>query len=247
MKYFLHLAYNGTRYRGWQRQAKVKSVQATIEDNLRKLFHSELTIHGCGRTDAGVHASQYYAHFVVEQEIDFDLVYKLNRMLPNDIVIYDLLPVPPKANAQLDAIGRTYEYNIHLSKDPFLHNKSSCYDLVELDLEIMETATKLFPKYSDFRFFCLQPDSHNHTRCDLRSVEMFVNSSRDRIRLVFTADRFLRGMIRIIVGRLLEVGQGKISLEELEASLKLEKPNRWLKSAYPEGLYLAGVEYSLRE
>ena len=114
MKYFLQLAYNGGNYHGWQRQAHVPSIQATIEDDLRKLFHPDLTIHGCGRTDAGVHAKQYFAHFVVPEAIDFDLVFKLNRMLPDDIVIHDLIPVHPKANAQLDALSRTYEYHIHL-------------------------------------------------------------------------------------------------------------------------------------
>jgi tRNA pseudouridine38-40 synthase len=195
-----------------------------------------------------VHASQYFAHFVANRKIDFDIVYKLNRMLPDDIAVYNCTPVSEKANAQLDAVSRTYEYFIHLEKDPFLHNKSACYDLLDLNFELMQKAVALFPKYQDFRFFCLQPDAHNHTRCDLRSVEMDIFEDGDsnrhrRIKLTFTSDRFLRGMIRIIVARLLEVGQGKVSLEELESSLRLEQANRWMNSAYAEGLYLAEVVY----
>ncbi|MFT7605472.1 MAG: tRNA pseudouridine38-40 synthase, partial [Saprospiraceae bacterium] len=188
MKYFLHLAYKGTNYHGWQRQEQVSSVQATIEDDLRKMFQrDDLTIHGCGRTDAGVHASHYYAHFVVDKEIEFDLVYKLNRMLPDDIVIYDLIPVVEKANAQLDAISRTYEYHIHLKKDPFLIEKSACYDMLDLDLELMNAATQLLTKYEDFKYFCLQPELHKHTRCLLKSVEMTVNPAQDRIFFTFTS------------------------------------------------------------
>ena len=243
MKYFLHLAYNGTNYHGWQRQEKVSSVQATIEDNLRKIFHKDLTIHGCGRTDAGVHASQYFAHFIVDQEINFDLIYKLNRMLPDDIVVYELIPVIEKANAQLDVTSRTYDYRIHLKKDPFLFNKSACYNLMNLNLELMHKAVTLLSKYEDFKYFCLQPELHKHTICKLSSVEMFVNESKDQIRFRFCSDRFLRGMIRIIVGRLLDVGQQKVTLEELERSLSLEQPNRFMKQAYPQGLYLSEVKY----
>jgi tRNA pseudouridine38-40 synthase len=243
MKYFLHLAYNGTKYHGWQRQEQVPSIQATIEDDLRKMFHPELTIHGCGRTDAGVHASSYYAHFVIDKEIEFDLIYKLNRMLPDDIVIYDLIPVVEKANAQLDAISRTYEYHIHLKKDPFLVEKSACYDVLDLDLELMKTAASLLTQYEDFKYFCLQPELHKHTICKLSEASMKVNKTNDRILFRFTSDRFLRGMIRIIVGRLLDVGQGKVSPEELERSLNLQLPNKFMKQAYPQGLYLSEVKY----
>ncbi len=244
MRYFLELAYKGTNYQGWQRQRPgVKTVQGTIEDDLRKLFYPELTIHGCGRTDTGVHASQYFAHFKIDESIDFDLVYKLNRMLPDDIAIYNCFRVNDKGNAQLDAISRTYEYYIHLEKDPFLHNKSACYDLIDIDFDILKKALDLFPQYEDFRFFCLQPDVHNHTRCTFKDLKMDVFENDKRIKLTFTADRFLRGMIRLIVARLLEVAQEKISLDDLKASLNMERPNRWMNSAYAEGLYLAGVEY----
>ncbi len=243
MKYFLHLSYLGTHYHGWQRQTNVPSVQAMIEDNLRKLFHQDLTIHGCGRTDAGVHASQYYAHFVVDQAIDFDLVYKLNRMLPDDIAIHNLIPVLKKANAQLDVISRTYDYHIHLRKNPFLMDKSACYDLLNLNLALMQAAIKLFSKYEDFRYFCLQPELHNHTICKMSNARMFISDQEDRIQFQFTSDRFLRGMIRIIVGRLLDIGQQKISLEALEKSLSLQQANRYMKQAYPQGLYLSEVKY----
>lgn len=242
MKYFLHLAYQGGNYHGYQRQAQVPSVQATIEDNLRKLFYPELTIHGCGRTDAGVHASQYFAHFVVPETIDFDLIYKLNRMLPDDIAIYDLIPVHPKANAQLDAKSRTYEYHIHLNKDPFLFDKSSCYDLLDLDLDLMEQALALFTGEHDFYNFCLQPELHASTLCNMSLVKM-IQPTEDRVIFRFKANHFLRGMIRIIVGRLLDAGQKKITLEDIKKSIRREQPNKFMKQAYPQGLYLTEVEY----
>ncbi len=243
MRYFLHLAYNGTNYHGWQRQAQVSSVQATIEDKMRIMLSSDLTIHGCGRTDTGVHASSYYAHFKIEEKIDFDLVYKLNRMLPDDIVIYDLIEVGEKANAQLDAKDRTYEYRVHLKKDPFLVNKSACYDMIDMDLDKMKQACVLFSKYEDFKYFCLQPELHNHTLCDLREVSMTLNESKDRILFRFRANRFLRGMIRISVGRILDVGRGQVSLDELELSLSGKQENRYMTQAYPQGLYLTDVVY----
>ena len=243
MKYFLHLAYNGGKYHGWQRQSKVSSVQATIEDNLRKLFYPELTIHGCGRTDAGVHATSYYAHFVVRDEIDFDLIFKLNRMLPDDIVIHDLIPVHPKANAQLDAIRRTYEYHIHLKKNPFLFDKSSCYDLLDLDLEKIAKAVLSLKGEHDFYHFCLQPELHSSTHCNMEVSEFIHVPEEDRIIFRFKADHFLRGMIRIIVGRLLDIGQNKISLEELNRSIQLKQPNKYMKQTYPQGLYLTDIEY----
>lgn len=243
MKYFLHLAYNGTNYHGWQRQDKVTTVQATLENDLRKLFHRGLTIHGCGRTDAGVHASNYYAHFKAEKAFDFDLTYKLNRMLPNDIVVYKVLPVKEKANAQLDAIWRSYEYHLHLQKDPFLTNQSACYDVLQLDLQKMQKATSLFKNYSDFHYFCLQPDSHNHTRCTLRESSLTIDPSGKRLLFRFTANRFLRAMIRLMVARILDVGRGQISLEELEASLAKEQPTKYMNQAYPQGLYLSEVVY----
>jgi len=243
MKYFLKLAYKGQNYHGWQRQKVASSVQATIEDNLRKIFHPKITIHGCGRTDTGVNASTYYAHVILEHAVDFDLVYKLNRMLPSDIAILELIPVKEQANAQRDAISRTYEYYVHTTKDPFLVDKSACYDMIELDISLMEAATQLLSKYDNFKYFCLQPELHHTTICKLSSVSLSIVESTQQLCFRFIADRFLRGMIRIIMGRILEVGQGKISLSDLEKSLSLQQANKFMTQAYPQGLYLAGVSY----
>ncbi len=247
MKYFLRLAYNGGKYHGWQRQEKVVTIQATIEDNLRKIFHPTITIHGCGRTDTGVNAKQYFAHFIVEKEIDFDLVYKLNRMLPNDISIFEVIPVDEKANAQRDATRRTYEYHIHLQKDPFLFDKSACYDMLNLDFDLMKKACQLLTQHKDFTYFCLQPELNPHNLCDLTEAKMELNESQDQIHFIFSSNRFLRGMIRIIVGRLLDVGQQKVSLDDLKKSLMVEQPNKFMKQAYPQGLYLSAVDYPFFE
>jgi len=243
MKYFLHLAYNGTNYRGYQRQPNVKSVQETIETTLNKMLRTPTTVFGCGRTDAEVHASQYFLHLRTEAPFDYDPIFRINKMLPDDIVVYEFIPVPETTNARYDAIKRSYEYHIHGKKDPFLTKLSTYYDLSTLNIEAMQRATHLYTQHEDFRSLCKSPDKHNHTRCTIYKAQLDHNPQTHRLRFKITANRFLRGLIRIMVGRLLEIGQNKITLTDLDKIIKKKEPSNQQTPAYPQGLYLTKIEY----
>jgi len=243
MRYFIHLGYDGKKYHGWQRQLKDRSVQETIETALSKMLHTKTVIFGCGRTDTGVHASQYILHLNADEITDYDPVFRLNKMLPDDIAVFDVLPANYRWHAQHDAIERTYDYFIHGYKDPFLAGRSSYYPLADFDLDQMKKAAALVSQYDDFRAFCKQPALYEHTRCKVTSAKLLIDEKGDKLRLEIKANRFLRGMIRKIVARLLEVGNGKVSLDQFEDSLKTGVDFEFKHSAYPDGLYLSKVIY----
>lgn len=244
MKYFLHLAYKGTNYSGWQRQINTPyTIQQTLEEAVSKMVGQPTTCIGCGRTDAGVHASQFYAHIVVEKAFDYDPVERLNRMLPNDISIYECLPVEYANHAQYDATSRTYEYHIHGQKNAFLSELSAHYAFENLDFEKLKIAAKLIVETSDFRAFCKQPDLYKHTVCHIKTAHLDIDEKAQKIVFTITANRFLRGMIRLLVGNMLAVGYGKMSLESFENALKTGVAPKFYRAAYPQGLYLAKVVY----
>ena len=243
MRYFLHIGYNGTAYHGWQNQPNVPSVQEVLEQKLSKLLGQKTNCHGCGRTDAKVHASQYFAHFDVEREVDPDFVFQINKMLPDDIAVFEIIPVQDNANAQLDATKRTYNYFIHFEKDPFLNDFSALYLLENLDYKKMQEAAFLFTKYQEYKFLCLTPNTYKSTTCEVSSAQLFIDKKEDLMRFQINSNRFLKGMIRTIVGRLLEIGKGKLSITNLENALKGNKDLPFNKIAYPQGLYLSKVEY----
>ncbi|MBK9016778.1 MAG: tRNA pseudouridine(38-40) synthase TruA [Saprospiraceae bacterium] len=247
MKFFLHLSYKGTHYHGWQRQPKHPSVQETLEVALEKMLGYKVNCIGCGRTDAGVHASQYFCHIKVVDDFDYDPVFRLNKMLPDDITIYDFIKVGWDAHAQKDAISRTYTYRIHTMKDAFLSELSAYYPKENMDLGLMEKAAETLTHYRDFRAMCRQPDLYKTTICELTAAQMVVENDGERLAFVFTADRFLRGMVRILVAQILEVGYGRESLEAFENYLKTGQPPAYAKAAYPQGLYLSGVQYGFLE
>ena len=221
MKYFLHLAYKGTNYSGWQRQINTPhTIQQTLEEAVSKMVGQPTTCIGCGRTDAGVHASQFYAHIVVEKAFDYDPVERLNRMLPDDISIVECLLVDYPNHAQYDATSRTYEYYIHGQKNAFLSELSAYYSFENLDLEKLKLAAKLIVETSDFSAFCKQPDLYKHTICHIKKAYFEIDEKAQKIVFTITANRFLRGMIRLLVGNMLAVGYGKMSLEQFENALK---------------------------
>ncbi len=243
MKYFIHLAYKGTRYHGWQRQPNHPSVQETLENALQKMMGRKINCIGCGRTDAGVHASQFFCHIKVEQAFDFDPVFRLNKMLPNDISIFEFINVAPNAHAQHDALLRTYTYQVHLVKHALLSDVSSFYPKENLDLAKMEQAVALFRDCRDFRAMCKQPDLYKNTRCEMQEARMEINVTSTRLFFTFSANRFLRNMIRIIIGNVLEVGYGRLCIHELEECLKSGRSPKNFNLAYPQGLCLSGVKY----
>lgn len=243
MRYFLHLSYNGKKYHGWQRQLSVTSVQQVIEEALSRMLHHTIIIHGCGRTDAGVHADQYFAHFDTDVEWDYDPIFRLNKMLPNDIAIFDIIPMAKNANTRHHAYSRTYNYFIHLYKEPFLNEYSTFYDGEKLDLQAMSQGAAILTKFSDFRSLCKSPDRVDHTRCTLTSARLFVHQDGHQLRFEVISNRFLRAMIRIIVAKLLLIGTGKLSLEEWEAFIAKNEQAVHKDIAPPQGLHLSKIEY----
>ena len=210
---------------------------------MSKVLKIPVTINGCGRTDALVHASQYIFHVDLPEAYDYDLLYRLNRNLPPDIAIFAILPVHDRAHARFDAVHRTYDYFIHTRKDPFLNGASALYGEKPLDFQPMKTAVDLLPFYDDYYTFCKSPASFENTFCRVTSADLWMNKNGERLRFQITANRFLTGMIRIIVGRLLEVGTGKMSLDEFENHLRSRETPRLISSAYPQGLYLSKIVY----
>jgi len=244
MRYFLHLAYNGYNYRGWQRQTSSIGVQQLLEDTLSIIFKQKITCLGCGRTDAMVHSVQYFVHFDLDTAFDFDLVFRLAKSLPHDIVVFEVIPMEiGNEHARFDAIERSYSYFIHTDKDPYLHTLSSYYEYTNLDLAKMKQAADLLKNYTDFRAFCLSPDRHNSTICHITDVRLYTNKQKNRLRFEISANRFLKGMIRIIIAKLLEVGNDKLSIADFEAFLTTQERAVILKPAYPQGLYLSKVRY----
>jgi tRNA pseudouridine38-40 synthase len=243
LRYFFHIGYHGSNYRGWQKFPDIASVQQVIETSLSQILKIPAAVVCCGRTDARVNASQFFFHIDIEQNWDFDLIFRMNKNLPADVSVFDIIPVEPAQHARLHATSRTYDYFIHTYKDPFLNNFSSFYPYPNLDLDKMNEAAKLLLKYSDYRAFCKTPQRYRTTICKISNVELYRDLKGDKIRLQITANRFLGNMIRIIVGRLIRIGRGLMTVEEFEKDLISKEPPSILLPAFPQGLYLSKVTY----
>ncbi len=241
MRYFIELSYNGKKYHGWQNQPNAISVQQVLEKALSTLLRSKTSILGAGRTDAGVHAKQMYAHFDTDVVFDrSELVGKLNSFLPKDVAISEIHPVKTDAHARFDATGRTYEYWIVTEKNPF-HNQSAYLVYKKLDVDLMNAAAKELFKYEDFKSFS---KTHTDVKTYICTIEKAVWEQRNEV-LVFTirADRFLRNMVRAIVGTLLEVGLGKLSIKEFKQIIESRDRNNAGTSVPGKALYLTAVTY----
>ncbi len=247
-RYFLHLAYQGFNYRGWQQQpGDVRTVQGTIEDCLSRVLRQPTTVIGCGRTDAQVHASQYVLHFNTDKALPEDFVFILNKTLPDSISVFECIAVPFRAHARYDATERQYDYLIHTQKQAFLGQLSSLYEPPPIYIEAMREAAARLPEYEDFRGYCLKPDQHNTTLCEIRHTAIYASEDGQRIRFQISANRFLRGMVRILVHHLVLVGQGQLTLKAFEQPLRERQPPQPLRAAYPQGLYLSRVSYPFLE
>lgn len=242
-RYFFHMAFLGTGYHGWQRQANAHSIQEVIESALSEILKEPVSIMGCGRTDTHVHASQFYFHTDIVTRWDFDLLFRLNKVLPPDLAIYEIIPVESNQHARFDATQRQYDYFIHTYKDPFLNLVSTQVDNTTLQLDKIKQAVALLTRYDDYRAFCKTPDGYEHTRCKVSAANLFVNESGDRLRFQISADRFLGRMVRLLMGKLIKIGAGTLSVDEFE-SYFIEKvtPQIW-DPAYPQGLFLSKVDY----
>ncbi len=239
MRYFLEISYDGTNYHGWQHQPNAISVQQTIEEALSTLLREKIAVVGAGRTDAGVHAKQLFAHADIDVGID-ELCYRLNAFLPSDIAVGSIKQVSDQAHARFDATARTYEYWISRGKDPFLMKKA--YEFTQaLDIRAMNEAGDMLLRHHDFQCF-------SRSRTDVKTYHCNIEKAvweQERERLVFTikADRFLRNMVRAIVGTMLSVGQGKLSMNDFERIILSKDRKQAGASAPAHGLYLTKVDY----
>lgn len=245
MRYFFHVGYNGFSYKGWQRlpQTKGVNVQGIFEACLTKVLKVPVAIVGCGRTDAQVHAAQFFFHADIESSWDYDLLFRLNKNLPSDIAVFDIFPVSEKNHARFDAYQRTYDYFIHTRKDPFLDTVSSCYENVPLKLDVIAKLLALLETHQDYKTLCKNVPSDHSTICRVSKASFFVDESGENYRFQITSNRFLNGMIRIIVNKLVMVGRGELSLHEFESYLTTSTKPQTNRLAPPQGLYLSKVLY----
>ena len=243
MRYFFHIGYRGTNYHGWQKNSKANSVQQVIEEKISQVLKMPTTINGCGRTDAQVNASQYFFHADIEADCDETFLFRLNRILPEDIAVFDIIPMEGLPHARFDAVQRRYDYFIHTYKNPFLSTCSSQFLNLDLNFEKLKQATSLLTRYNDYRPFCTSPDKNKHTICYVAEANWLVKADGNQLRFQISANRFLSKMVRIIVGQLLKVGTGKLSVDEFENYLITKETPKILSPAPPRGLYLSKVTY----
>lgn len=264
-RYFIHLAYNGANYNGWQTQPNLPTVQETLEKALSTLLRTPIAVVGCGRTDTGVHASDFYAHFdySVQQSVVSDqcatqkgdsqlttdyrqlttnLVFKLNNLLPPDIAIFDIFPVADNAHARFDAVARTYQYHVSDRRLPFRQGQY-CRIYYRPDLEKMNEAARVLMEYEDFTSFAKLHTQVKTNICHLTEARW--DEVGDEWVFTIRSNRFLRNMVRSVTGTLLDVGRGKLTIDGLREII--EKKDRCAAGvSMPAcGLFLTKVDYPL--
>ena len=241
MRYFLELSYNGKNYHGWQVQPNVISVQEKINEGLTKLLRTTINVMGAGRTDAGVHASQMYAHFDIDSAIDTTLILdRLNSFLPEDIVILNIFEVAEKSHTRFHAISRSYEYRIYLGRNPFLLDTTWQIYRNKLDVDKMNAAAKLLLNHVDFKCFSKTADVNTYI-CDVTFAAW--KQTDNLLTFHISANRFLRNMVRAIVGTLIDVGLSKISIEDFKKIMDSRSRSEAGFSVPARGLFLTHVEY----
>lgn len=241
MRYFIELSYNGKVYHGWQNQPNAISVQEVIEKALSMLLSEEIDILAAGRTDAGVHAVQMYAHFDSDSNFKAEeLAYKLNAFLPQDIAVYHIFEVKPDAHARFDAISRTYLYRIALKKNVF--NFDNAYLMKKsLRLDLMNQASEILLGHQDFQCFSKAHTDVKTYYCNVMKAEW--KQVEDELHFTVKADRFLRNMVRAIVGTLINVGLEKISIDDLYTIIQSKNRSEAGYSVPAHGLYLVNIDY----
>ena len=241
-RYFIELAYKGTHFHGWQVQPNAVSVQESLEKALSTILRESIAVTGAGRTDTGVHARYYVAHFNSEKEtLDHpDFTHKLNSFLSKDLVIFGLTKVHPDAHARFDAVSRTYHYFLNLRKDPFAL-ETSWHFHVQPNVELMNAASRILFDYTDFTSFSKLHTDVKTNNCKIYQAEW----TQQGTNIVFTvkADRFLRNMVRALVGTIVEVGVGKIDLDEFRQIIEKKDRGAAGLSVPAQGLFLVDVEY----
>jgi len=241
-RYFLKLAYNGFQYGGWQKQQNTTTIQGILDEKLSLLLRQLIETVGCGRTDAGVHAAQFYAHFDFEGLFPEHFLDRLNKMLGPSIVIYDCMEVPDDLHARFSAYQRSYIYFIDCVKNPF-HEQLAWQFFVnnECNKELMQATALLLQNYTDFFPFCKTGGAEKTKKC--RITACFWEFEDHQWRFHISSDRFLRGMVRLLVGACIQVGQGQIQLEDVKEALDKQIFLKKSWSVPPQGLYLSKVNY----
>ncbi len=242
MRYFINLAYDGSRYHGWQIQPNGITVEGELERCLSVLLRQPVDIVGAGRTDAGVHARQMVAHFDIEKPIVAeDVAYRLNRMLPPDIVVYEIKQVSDEMHARFSATSRTYHYYVSTKATPF-NRQYTWIPHFSLDFELMNEAAALLLDHKDFACFCKSHTDVKTTLCDVTEAK-WMQTSENEWYFRITANRFLRNMVRAVVGTLVEVGRHRMTLEQFQDVLDAKSRTQAGESMPGHALFLENVRY----
>jgi tRNA pseudouridine38-40 synthase len=240
MRYFIEVAYKGTRFAGFQVQDTAHTVQAAIDHAISTLMRSAIVTTGSSRTDAGVHALQNFLHFDTELALHPQFIYKVNAILPGDIVLRHVYRVPDEAHSRFAALSRSYEYTLYLNKDPFLQDRGYFYPY-RLDMGLLQEAADILMEYQDFMTFSKRNTQVKTYNCDIMSSTWA--AGEDRIVYNVTANRFLRGMVRGLVGTMLRVGRGKLSMQGFRDAIESRNCVNADFAVPPQGLFLMKVAY----
>lgn len=241
-RYFIHLAYDGTLFHGWQIQPNAKSIQECLNDAFSKVLRQEIYTVGCGRTDTGVHARSFYAHFGSQVELDDldELCYRVNRVLPREIAVFRIFPVKEDIHARFSATARTYEYLVTQTKDAFAGKRMWEFRQT-LDVALMNQACEALFEFEDFKSFARTGGQTEHHLCDIMSAQW--TAHENVLRFEVKANRFLRNMVRAMVGTMLDVGQKRLSIQEFKDIIAAKNRSRASTTAAAHGLYLIHIDY----
>ena len=241
MRYFIELSYQGKNYHGWQIQPDVITVQEKLNKAVSTIFQLNIEVVGAGRTDTGVHASQMFAHFDLDKESKGDIPHKLNSVLPPDIVVHNVFTVVDEKHARFDAISRSYEYKVWLGRNPFLLDFSWQIHSQNLNIDLMNEAASLLLEYTDFQTFSkVKTDVYTYN-CDV--TEAIWKQNGKELTFYISANRFLRNMVRAIVGTLVDVGLGKITKDEFRQIIESKSRSNAGLSVPAKGLFLTKIKY----
>lgn len=241
MRYFIKLSYNGKRYHGWQIQKTVLTIEGTLEHAISIILKTPINLIGAGRTDTGVHAKAMYAHFDFHQELPNNIILHLNSFLPKEIKILNIYNVHNKAHARFDAISRTYKYFLSLGKNPFYYDFSWICKQESLSIAKMNQASYLLHKYNNFTSFCKHANNKKNNICNIYQAYWSIN--KNLIFFTIEADRFLRNMVRALVGTLVDIGRSKITIEEFIDIIHAHDRKQSGDSAPAAGLFLTQIKY----
>jgi tRNA pseudouridine38-40 synthase len=236
-RYFIEVAYKGTRFSGFQIQENAPTVQAGVEEALRTLYREPLTLTGSSRTDAGVHALQNFFHFDFDKEHHPQLIYKLNAILPDDIVVKGVYPMADGAHARFDALSRQYQYRVYTEKNPFLKDRAYYFPFT-LNEDLLHQAAAMIKHQTDFTAFSKTNTQVKNFNCTI--LQSHWARTSEGFTYTVEANRFLRGMVRLLTGTMIRTARGKITLADFEAQLHGRKATA---SVPPHGLYLTAVTY----